>query len=749
MSGQPQPQPRPLSKVIFEPFEYDQASGELRKHGVRIRLQAQPQRILSILIERPGVVASRTELQRILWSDSSFGDFEQGLNAAVNKLRQALGDSADQPRYIETELGQGYRFVAPIQTAGLYPQPVREIAPGALPTVEAVPNAARSWMPWIAGIVTLGLVSASYWLGGWHSQTPRPLRPTRFAVTAPPGFAFEAAAVRESFALSPDGAWLAFTAMNSSGEFSVFIRDLNSLESRRIPDTAGAHDVFWAQDSQQLFATVNGKLRRVSLSGDASVAVDDALSFNFAGAGISPEQILLSNPTGSGFVSPSAGTLRALRDSYPWPEILPDRKHLLFTSSDSRAGEGWIKTAAFGDAANARNLVRSHSRALYAPSAINPGKGYMLWIRQGNLLAQPFDPNTQLRSGEAVPVVNKVFYSMIGAADISTSQNGSIAYFPYLGRTQLAWVDRQGHEIGTVGPPGVNLKSARLSPDGKKLAVPIYELERGAQNLWVFDTASGAGRQLTVDDGLRDAPVWSPDSRSLAFLYADTAWPVKIHVRALGEQEKEEAIEPGGFQMPTDWSSDGRFLAFMNTRLARSAVETQGDIWVVDLQRGRKLSPLINSRFHEALPAFSPDAKWIAFTSNESGQPELYVQEFRATDPPAVAGERLRVSHDGASAVRWRPDGKELFYLGFDGRIYAVATNMDSPKRFGKPEPLFSISTDARAAIHSLPGFDVSRDGKRFIVPVIRPSSAPPALVVVRDWEAGLAQKAMIAGSLL
>ena len=163
-------------------------------------------------------------------------------------------------------------------------------------------------------------------------------------------------------------------------------------------------------------------------------------------------------------------------------------------------------------------------------------------------------------------------------------------------------------------------------------------------------------------------------------------------------------------------------------------------MWLFDLAHGRKPIPLLNTRFHEANPAFSPDGKWLAFTSNESGRPEVYVQAFRSGDVPGVMGERYLVSSAGALAVRWRRDGKELFYLGFDGRVQAVPVRLSPKPDFGAATALFTISTEARAAIHSVAGFDVSADGQRFVIPVVSSVKAP-SIVVVQNWELLLPHK--------
>src|SRR5262249_7661809 len=264
-------------------------------------------------------------------------------------------------------------------------------------------------------------------------------------------------------------------------------------------------------------------------------------------------------------------------------------------------------------------------------------------------------------------------------------------------------------------------------------ATAIYDAERGGQDLWIFDVKTNFGRRLTADSALRDAPVWSPDSKRLAFLSQTDGDPPKIHLRGLGAKDAEQEMPAAHFQLPTDWSPDGRFLAYMHTGFPPTANETKSDVWLLDLHHGGKPAPLLNSRFHEANAVFSPDGKWLAFTSDESGRPELYVQALELGDVPSLTGERYLASRGGALAVRWRRDGKELFYLGFDGRVEGVTVRFSPRPEFGPARPLFTIGTDARGAIHSVLGFDVSLDGSRFVIPRALES---PSIVVTQNWEA-------------
>lgn len=734
--------PRPLraSILAFGPFEFDTASAELRKHGYKVKLPAQSGQVLGALAERPGGLVTREDLRSQLWPGATAGDFEHGINSAVNKLRQTLGDSADQPRYVETVPGRGYRFIAPVDQPST--KAVLEMAAPAPLRIEPKPGRRPQWWPpFVAGAALALAAGGGYWLAKRSQEPVRAPKLTRWAVLPPTGFALEGAASRQSFALSPDGSRLAFTAMDSSGAFSVFLRDFNSLESRLVPRSKGTHTVFWPPDSRSLYLIARGKLWRTPLEGDARVLLADAPSFMASGAWLSAERILLDAFKESDLVSPSGGQLERLNDIYRWPQLLPDGEHVLYIAWDAPARRYRARVRRLGDVSATKDLIETDSRVLYTASTITPGTGYLMYIRAGNLLAHPFDPRSLRVTGEAMPVASRIYsFAKTGAADFSVSDRGAIAYQSYVGRSQLAWVDRAGRQIATIGPANIAVKSARLSPDGKRLATAIYDIERGEQDLWIFDVNSNSGRRLTADPATRDAPVWSPDSRTLAFLHQSDASPPNVHVRGSIPADAEEAMPAADFQMPADWSPDGRFIAYVNTAFPRLANDTQGDVWVFDMARGRKPVPLLNTHFHEANPAFSPDGKWLAFTSNESGRSEVYIQAFHTTEPPGVLGERYLVSQDGALALRWRRDGRELFYLGFDGRVQAISVNLPPKRGFGPPTPLFTISTEALAAIHSVVGFDVSPDGQRFVIPMVS-SAEGPSIVVVQNWEALLPRK--------
>lgn len=727
--------PSPPSQRRFGPFSFDEASGELCKYGIRMRLQGQPLQLLAAVLRQPGHIVTREEFQQQLWRGSTFVDFEHGLNSAMNRLRQVLGDSADQPRYIETVPGRGYRFIAPVEEQGT--GPVLVISP---PVAE--PARARRGLTgrqvrlsWILAGGAMAFLAGAYLIAirphGVVGGTP-----LRFSISPPEGYALEAGSSRQTFAVSPDGTRVAYTAMDVSGRFHAFVRDLNALESRPVANTVGAYHQFWAPDGRSLFLSVNGKLWRTFLESDSHQVVCDIPVIMLNGVLVGPT-LWISTRFMNFTVPASGGTPKEMNGLYPWPSFLPDGKHVLYTVFDPRLGRHHARVVKLGEPKTAIDLLETDSRTMYAPSVLHPGTGYLLYVRAGNIVAQPFDPRSLRMFGDAFTLVAQTYsFLPTGAADFSVSENGVLAYRRYLSRSQLAWVNREGQVVSTVGPANVNLKQGRISPDGKKIATPIFDVTRGVNDMWIIDTETGAARVAIVGQGLVDNPAWAPDSHTLAFNRAYDRGP-KLFSRGIGENDVEQSAADGFFQVASDWSRDGRFIAFTNTSLTGSENTQQGDVWLIDMAHGRKVIHLIDTPFHEGAPAFSPDSRWLAFTSNESGRSEVYVQALEASETPRLVGERVLVSRHGAISLRWRRDGRELFYLAYDGHVHAVPITLSAKPKVGESAPLFMIGTEARAAIHSMQGFDVSPDGQRFLIPTIT-SHERSEIVVMQNWEAAL-----------
>ncbi len=721
MSSQLNPTPR----FLFGPFEYDGGSGELRKHRNRLRIQGQPLQILASLLERAGEVVSRESLQRELWAGATSGDFEHGLNAAVNKLRQVLGDSAEQPRYIETLPGRGYRFIAPLQSPTL-------LSVVEMPSVVAEPTIAPArWRGWVArALLLVSLLGFGYWWGQLRISDV-PWKPGQFTIHPPAGYFLEGAGIRQSFALSPDGKRLAFTAMDSSGIFSAFVREFDSLEVKPVPDSKGAYTVYWSPDSRWLLFTARGQLRRMLVGGSASQSFGAAIPYLEMGIPLGSDRQLISSHILSATLSGTDTQPREIPGIYAWPQLLPDGENFLSTRFDPKSGQHRASVTPVNSLGPGHEVVQADSRVMYTASVRRSG-GYLLYLKAGTLLAQPFDPRSMQTTGAPVAIVRRVTsFQHTGAADFSVADRGLLAYQTFVNRSQLSWVNRAGEVLSAASPGDLSTKHARLSPDGKRIATSNYDVDRGVTDIWIFE--GGAGRRLTTGRGIRHAPVWSPDGKKVVFFRAFGSFP-KLVWQAVDDGSPEEALPESPYMQPSSWSPDGRFILYNDNNLPAATNGGQADIFAVDLQRGRRLVPLIRTPFFEAHGTFSPDGHWIAFTSNESGRAEIYVQAIEQGDSIRVTGKRHLISHNGAQCLRWRADGRELYHLAFDGKVYAVPVRLGSNVEVGAASALFSISTEARAAIHSMLGFDVSADSSRFLVPTVT-AKEDPAIVVVQDWE--------------
>jgi Tol biopolymer transport system component/DNA-binding winged helix-turn-helix (wHTH) protein len=734
------PQVSRATKLGFGPFEFDPATGELRKHGHKVRLSAQPGQVLSALVERPGDLLAREALCRRLWPGAIAGDFEHGLNAAVNKLRQALGDIATQPRYVETLPGLGYRFVAPVYPVG--GAVLELVPPAAIPEPEPLASHRKSslWIGAVAALLVLG--AAASWPALHRSPGP-PVKATQFLVVPPQGYYLESGGVRQAFALSPDGERLAFTAKDASGAFRLFLHDFSELESHPVSDGDGAYSVVWSPDGQTLLFTANGKLRCIGVNGGTSQILTGAIPYFSSAIPFGPDRLLVSNHRNSGVMSSSGGTPQPIDRPYSWAQALPGGRDFLYTSlntsDDSHLGALRARIALVGDNGSGTEVVQADSRVQYTGS-LRSDSGYLIYLRAGTLLAQPFDLARRHVTAEPRAIARHVgSFGPTGAADFSVSRRGVLAYQAAVNRSQFIWVDRTGKRLATASPAGINASYVRLSPDSRWLAAVPFDVDHGVPEIWVYDAASGAGRKVVFGPAISHLPVWSPDSRRLVYL-SDRNWP-RLALSSLDGTPDKGPLPDTGFMAPTDWSHDGRFILYNNSALPAVTHDFPSDVFAIDMARNRKVIPLLTTPFYENNAVFSPDGKWLAFLSDESGQAEIYMQALdRGNDSLRVTGERFLISRQGAQCLRWRKNGKELYYLGSDGLVYAVTLDFRSGAvRAGRPEPLFTIDAEARATNHSVVSFDVSADGSRFVIPSMTPGESS-ALVVLRDWESLLSK---------
>jgi eukaryotic-like serine/threonine-protein kinase len=342
----------------------------------------------------------------------------------------------------------------------------------------------------------------------------------------------------------------------------------------------------------------------------------------------------------------------------------------------------------------------------------------------GELLAQPFDAETLEFTGEPLRVAEQVqYFSPTGYADFSASAN-LLAYRAGRIASQLNWFDRNGRELGVIGKPG-RYEEPRLSPDQKKVAVGLVDPRTGTLDIWVFDLTRDLSSRITaLEQSTAYGPVWSANSKALAFATDINGPPHLYRKSAAGTGELEMLLPPGDVQWADDWSADGRFLVY--TELAP---KTGTDVWMAPLEGERKPFPYLNTTFNEKETRFSPDGRWVAYVSDESGTNEVYVQAFQ--EP----GTKWRISSAGGSQPVWRGDGKELFYLAADNKLMAVPLRAGTSFEAGLPVSLFRIDPAVEHA------YDVTADGQRFLVntSLLRAESLP--ITVEINWTAQFRKK--------
>jgi Tol biopolymer transport system component len=347
-------------------------------------------------------------------------------------------------------------------------------------------------------------------------------------------------------------------------------------------------------------------------------------------------------------------------------------------------------------------------------------------MREETLVAQPFDAGTLRFTGEGLPIAERVgFFAATGSADFSISNNGVLAFRAANADKRLVWLDRQGHEQGSFGGIG-DYDEPRLSRDGRRLAVEIGSMVgTGMADVWVYDVRSRVGTRVTSSADHEFAPVWSPDASQIVFTAGGAMTP---NLRRLTLGGEAEALLPhtGLVQWSSDWSADGRLVAYSNRDPA-----TGWDVWILPLDT-RKPRPLVRTPYNEHSATFSPNGRFIAFASDESGQLEIYVQ------PTAGPGERVRVSIAGGVGPRWRRDGRELFYLSPDRSLMAVPVSGGDRLEFGAPKALFRNPAIAWRADIGGDSYDVAPDGQSFVVNTVASDAPVEPIQVVLNWTAPL-----------
>jgi eukaryotic-like serine/threonine-protein kinase len=402
--------------------------------------------------------------------------------------------------------------------------------------------------------------------------------------------------------------------------------------------------------------------------------------------------------------------------SHRWPHFLPDGRHFLYTVATGTccpAAKPAVIRAGSLDSAESANVFEAESAVAY-------GAGHLLYSRAGTLMAQRFDPAARQLIGDPFPLSDHVAYEGSRYGSFAVSETGLLVYARGIARpiTRLTWFDRTGHVTGTVGEPAAYFTLA-LAPDERRIAVSLPSSTGENRAIWIIDSVRGGMSRVTFDSVDDTSPVWSPDGSRLAYHSVRTAGS-SLRQKALNGAATDEPLLTGVQLLPTAWSADGRFIAYVQNN-PRSP-----DIWILPLSADRKPFAFVQTAFTERNPEFSPDGRWLAYQSTESGQAQVYVQPF----PPTGSGKHL-VSINGGILPTWRGDGQELFFLSPDSKMMAVTVKTTADFEAGVPQALFPVEMPVATTSRQ---FAVSRDGNRFLVNARSAASIAEPLTVVVNW---------------
>jgi hypothetical protein len=567
-------------------------------------------------------------------------------------------------------------------------------------------------LPVLAALLAaLAVASLALWLGRSRLVPPAPVR---FTISSAAGKDFEG-----MLAVSPAGDRLALVAPDREGRRLLWIRGLRSFSADPVAGSEDASFPFWSPDGHQVAFFAAGRLKRLRLPGGSPETVCAARDPRGGTWGESGE-IVFSTEAGSSLVRVAAagGTPQAIATIDPkrgegtirWPSLLPDGRSLLFYVLSSQQGKSGVYAGRLGSAE--RRFVAS------ADSGAQYSAGWLVFRRGSSLVAQQFDPGSARVSGEAQVITEDVWWNAWapGWTAFSASAGGVLAYQTGgLALTRLAWFDRTGRELGTVGEPG-SYGELALSHDGKRLLTVRADAATAAGNIWEFDLARGAPERLTTGPTNQDTPVYSPDDTHIGYsTYPDN----RMYSLARDSGKRELLFEASGFPEFNDWPTSGPIVF--------TKVDLVGDhtsLWLLD-GPGRA-RPFTGTAFNEEGAQVSPDGHWVAYASDETGQPEIYLRRF-----PGGEDKRL-VSSGGGTQAKWKGDGTELFYVAPDGSLFAVPVRTAAPREVGRPAALFRSAIATR--IEARNEYVVSADGTRFLVNSKLDRSAPVAVVL--NWAA-------------
>ena len=559
--------------------------------------------------------------------------------------------------------------------------------------------------------------------GAWVARAPRPAEPIAFTVETSP------TQRPESFAISPDGRHLAFSALDKDGQEKLWVRSIGSIAAHVLPGTESAVLPFWSPDSRTIAFFSGSELKRIDVAGGGVQSICRTSTAASVGGSWSGQNVILFARRGNGlFQVPASGgepqrvttiNAGAGETSHEWPAFLPDGRHFVYLKviQGGFAG-GYANSQVIWralDSPDERVVRKMYSRVFYSPA------GYLLFRLAGPIVAQSFDASNGNVSGDPVQVVSDVSQRSGSETALAFSPAGVLAYRTGIpgAVAQLSWIDRDGKVLTVVGAAG-DYRNPSIDPGGERVVANTID----PADVWLLDSRRGTTSRITFDPAIDSDEVFSPDGRWVAFYSARQ--PMGIYRKASSGAGADELVAATGLgTYPRDWSPDGRFLLYDNGAV--------GGLWALPMEGDRKPFRYPATQSNESRSSqghFSPDTKWVAYASEETGRQDVFVQDFPST------GAKFQVSIAGGSEPRWRRDGRELYFIAADGRMMSVDVEIKPEFRLGVPKPLFQ--TRLMNLVPPSRRFGVSADGKRFLMNVPVGDDALAPITVIMNWTAGL-----------